>query len=128
MGVHTFHRSERLKKKLLIDSIFNKKGKSIHAGPLLFIFLQAELDSTFPAQIMFSVSKKKFKRAHDRNRVKRLMKESYRLNKHLMYQAIQKNDQQYALAMLYLDSEIKDYKEIESATTKCIHEFIKRLS
>lgn len=128
MGVHTFHRSERLKKKLLIDSIFNKKGKSIHAGPILFVYLKAELDGPFPAQAMFSVSKKKFKKAHDRNRLKRLMREAYRLHKHIIYSALEATSDQYAIAMLYLDKEITDYQTVEASTINCIDEFVKRIS
>lgn len=128
MGAHSFHSSERLKKRSLIEAIFNKQGRSIISGPILFVYLNTELETSFPCQAMFSVSKRKFKRAHDRNRIKRLMKEAYRLNKHQIYDVLNESGQQYAIALLYLDKSIPDYHQIEEACKHCINEFVKRIS
>ncbi len=125
---HTFKKSERLIQRKLIEDIFNKKGKSIHAKPLLFVYLEHENDGPYPAQILISVSKRKFKRAHDRNRIKRVMKEAYRLQKHKIYSALENSNKQFALALLYLSSEPANFNEIEKKLNDAIEEFIKRIS
>jgi ribonuclease P protein component len=128
MGVSsTFHKLEKLSDKKLIDAIFQKKGDSIFSKPILFIYLKAELSSPFPCQVLFSASKRKFKKAVDRNKVKRLLRESYRLNKHKIYKAIGSN-QKYAICVLYLDNEIASFEKINNHLTLAIDEFNKRLS
>ncbi|MFY0644903.1 MAG: ribonuclease P protein component [Bacteroidia bacterium] len=125
---YTLGKSERLNKRSLIDAIFNKEGKTIKSGPLLFVYLKADLDEPYPAQVLFSVSKRKFNKAKDRNRIKRLLKEVYRLSKPEIYKAIEAEKQTYALALLYLDNELLDFNTIEHHFKSIKDEFIKRHS
>ncbi len=81
----TFKRAERLKSRKVIEQLF-KQGQSFAQYPLRIVWVEmAEPRSEFPAQFALSVSKKKFKRAVDRNRIRRLVREAYRLNKHVLY-------------------------------------------
>lgn len=121
----SFKKSERLIDRNIIDALFNKKGKSLRSGPLLFAFYMTELKTDFPAQVMISVSKKKFNKAHDRNRVKRLIKEAYRLHKQKIYDYVSPTGKQFALALLYLDKEEKSFQDIESHLLRIINEFTK---
>jgi ribonuclease P protein component len=61
---------------------------------------------------MFSASKKKFKHAVDRNRAKRLMRESYRNQKIKLYEALVSQQQQMALAWVYKHKELMDYAQV----------------
>ena len=81
---NTFRKEEKLKKKTLIAELF-ARGKSISVFPLKMIYLEADHDSTYKIQAGVSVSKRNFKKAVQRNRIKRLMRESYRKNKFLIY-------------------------------------------
>ena len=67
------------------------------------------------AQVMFVVGKKKFKRAVDRNRVKRMMRELYRLNKAEIYTALMQAGKTAALALIYTGDKIPEYKAVEPA-------------
>ena len=81
----TFKRAERLKSRKVIEQLF-KQGQSFAQYPLRIVWVEmAEPRSEFPAQFALSVSRKKFKRAVDRNRIRRLVREAYRLNKHVLY-------------------------------------------
>lgn len=98
----TFKKEERLCSKSLIDKLFHR-GSSFVVYPFRVVYLSesAEEGSAPAVQTIISVSKRRFKRAHDRNRIKRLMREVYRLQKnelliprviadqHVVYLAIQ---------------------------------------
>ena len=84
---YTFPKSERLTNVKLIESVFTSTDNA-KAFPLLFIYRIFELQGDTAFQVMFSVSKKKFKHAVDRNRIKRLMRESFRLQKPEFIEAI----------------------------------------
>lgn len=84
MPVFSLKKKERLSKRGLIDSLF-AEGKPFISYPLRFIFLKAdEVDKSASTQVLFSVSKRKFKSAVIRNKMKRRMREAYRLNKSLL--------------------------------------------
>lgn len=100
---HTFPKTERLCSKNLIDRLFSQ-GKSIKQYPLTIIYTDSGLDTAWP-QILISVSKRKFKRANKRNRVKRVIREIYRLNKHLFF----KGEEKLLIGILYQSNELPDF-------------------
>ncbi|WP_162428479.1 ribonuclease P protein component [Pontibacter pudoricolor] len=80
---YTFSKEERLCSKRLITLLFSK-GSSFNLYPLRFVFYTEPGTTPAPTQVVISVSKRHFKRAVDRNRLKRQMREAYRLNKQLL--------------------------------------------
>ena len=76
----TYSKQEKLKKKKLIELLF-QEGQSIKAFPVRLIYLPHAHNGPGHFQTGVSVSKKKFKSAVDRNRIKRLLREAYRLEK-----------------------------------------------
>ena len=77
---YTLGKTERLKSRKTIDGLF-KNGKSFSLFPFRVVYLYPEAPASGILQAGFNVSKRYFKKAVDRNRIKRLMKESYRLQK-----------------------------------------------
>jgi ribonuclease P protein component len=87
--VQTFSKQERLSSVKDIETLF-KKGKSLFVFPLKVVFISKKIDDTTeenqqkvipPARLLISVSKRNFKKAVDRNRIKRQIREGYRLQK-----------------------------------------------
>jgi len=117
----TFSKEEKLCSTKSIDRLFSK-GESFIAYPLRIVyFIEDEPDkSRQMASILISVSKKKFKRAVKRNRVKRLIREAYRLNKSPYLQLLQRNSKRIDIAFLYLKDELPTYTGIEKAMMKTI--------
>ena len=107
----TFKKEERLTSKKLMDELFNK-GSSIYFEPIRLVWLETTLPSTSPAQVVFSVPKKSFPRAVDRNLVKRLMREAYRLNKHSLYLHLKQANKIIAVAFIYGGKKIMPYAAI----------------
>ena len=123
---HTFHKLEKLSHKASIDAIFQKKGKSIFKPPILLAYFETELITPFPCQLLVSVSKRKFKRATDRNRIKRQITDIYRLQKHKIYAAIPEN-KKYAFGVLFLNNQMPEHSTLQNNLTLAIDEFIKRI-
>lgn len=113
---NTLSKDERLYIQKRIDALFSS-GESFIAYPLRVVYTVREKDET-PTAMMVSVSKKKFKRAVKRNRVKRLVREAFRLNKSLFHTLAEENEKSYDIAFLYLKNELPDYVEIEKAVVK----------
>jgi ribonuclease P protein component len=105
---HTLGKEERLKSKKLIESLY-QKGSSVKVFPLRMIFLQTAHTSNFPAQVGVSVAKRNFKLAVDRNRIKRLMRESYRLQKGIVYNHL---ENPYVFMISYIGKAEVPYQEL----------------
>jgi len=84
---YTFPKAEHLCRKKLIEQLFQKQNPSLGVYPLRLTWLAAPVRTSAPPQVLVSVSKRTFKRAVDRNRLKRLVREAYRLNKHRLLEA-----------------------------------------
>ncbi len=111
---NTFCKEERLCSKILIDSLFEEKDKlKFTEYPWMLIAKEAEIDSKYPAQVMFSVSKRKIKLAVNRNKVKRKGKEAYRLNKSSLYDWLEKRNKKLILCFIYLEKKPLPYSLLE---------------
>ena len=79
---YTFPKEDHLCRKKLIDELFGKQGSSFGVYPLRIVWRKSQAPTAAPPQVLISVSKRTFKRAVDRNRLKRLIREAYRLHKY----------------------------------------------
>lgn len=113
----TFRKEERLCSKKLFDRLFNE-GISFLVFPLKVVVVEADFQSRFAAKAAFAVSKKNFNKAVKRNRIKRLMREAYRLNKHALYDAA--DGKKLAVIFVYIAKEELAYSQIETAIKKAI--------
>ena len=122
----SFKRAERLKSHTVIASLFEKRGEAIGKYPLLLVWKEMEeRKSDFPVQFALSVSKRKFKRAVDRNHLRRRVRESYRLNKHTLYEGLGEESKQFAFMFIYTGKEMFEYADIEKSMQKIIQRFLK---
>lgn len=109
---YRFKKEERLCSKKLIDALF-QKGVTNGVYPIKVVHLKTELDLPYAAQVMFVVPKKSFKKAHDRNKLKRRMREAYRKQKPEFYTAL--GEKKKLLAFIYYSKKPEKYALIERA-------------
>ena len=119
----TYPKNEKLKSKITIDLLFSK-GKSVSKYPLRLVYVASDYgipeDSTQKLKMGVSVSKKNFKHAVDRNYFKRVLRETYRLNKHLL---IDNLDRPYAMMFFYQTKDRLTYEEINTKTIQLFEKF-----
>jgi ribonuclease P protein component len=96
------------------------KGTSHNAYPVKLIWIETPVNLTFPAQALFVVPKRNFKRAHDRNKLKRRMREVYRLNKNTFYEELNTSNKKVILAFLYTGKKQEEYSTIETSVLKLL--------
>ncbi|WP_299062885.1 ribonuclease P protein component [uncultured Polaribacter sp.] len=117
---YTLGKQERLKSKKLIEKLY-KEGSYVKSYPLRMVFLQTTHTSEFPAQVGVSVPKRNFKLAVSRNRIKRLMRECYRLQKDIVYNNL---DEHYVFMITYLGKEEYKYQELFLKMEKLLTLFV----
>jgi len=118
--MYTFTKEERLCNKKLIEQLYHN-GSSFLCYPFKASWLLVDAPMQFPAQILFSVAKKRYKRAVDRNLLKRRMREAYRLNKQAyLYDLLKSNDKQIVLSIGFIGKEIAEYGLIEKKMLKLL--------
>jgi len=110
-------KDERLKSRKQITKLFSKNS-NVFSYPFKFIFQEHDFDSNFPVQLLISVSKRTFKHAVDRNHMKRLIRESYRKNKLMIYTPLQDNDSKIFLGIIFVGKDIMDQEKIELGIKK----------
>jgi ribonuclease P protein component len=118
--MYTFKKEERLCNKKLIDGLFHN-GSSFLCYPFKASWMFADGQQPFPVQILFSVSKKRFKRAVDRNLIKRRMREAYRINKQqYLYDILNSAEKKIVLSLGYIGKEIVPYEFTEKKMLKLL--------
>ncbi|HIY88936.1 MAG TPA: ribonuclease P protein component [Candidatus Bacteroides pullicola] len=104
---NTLHKAERLNRKKVIEKMFAGGSRSFSLFPLRVVWMPVdELDA--PVSILVSVSKRHFKRAVKRNRVKRRVREAYRLNKQPLLNVVEQTGCHVAIAFIYLSDRVAD--------------------
>ncbi len=119
---HTYPKKEKLKSRKLIDRLF-VQGKSVSNYPIKLIYLNTDLPEAIKNQAGVAVPKKNFKSAVRRNRIKRLLREAYRLNKP---RGFNNSDASFAFLFLYLGKEMPDYRDIERSMVRVLAKFLEK--
>ena len=117
----TFRKDERLKKKNLISELF-ASGRSATVFPIKMIYLEYDHLSPFKIQAGVSVSKRNFKNAVQRNRIKRLMREAYRKNKSLIYNDA--DTKKYIIMFIYQAKEEISFELMDRKMNQLIRKFL----
>ena len=124
---YTFKKEEKLKSRKLIDKLF-QNGKRLKSFPIQLVYLQTDHTSDYLVQAGFSVSKKYFKRAVDRNKVKRLMREAYRLQKNLLLDSEEKDTKKMIFMFIYIGKEIFLYEIIQKNMLYLLQEIKQKIN
>ena len=119
----TYPKNEKLKSKKTIDLLFSE-GKSVSKYPLRLVFVENPSEEKELIKMGVSVSKKYFKHAVDRNYFKRVLRECYRLNKHILIENIEKP---YAFMFFYQSKDRLTYHEINEKTIQLFKKFIENV-
>jgi ribonuclease P protein component len=120
----SYPKSDRLKSKSIIDSLFTK-GISVSVYPLRLVFVKTSINNQPKLLMGVSVSKRNFKKAVDRNYFKRLLRETYRLNQHILREAIENKDTNYSMMFFYQTKERLSFEEINEKTILLFEKFRK---
>ena len=118
----TFGKKEKLKSKILIDRLFSE-GKSLKKYPLRLIYLPLNDPSAENNKTGVSVPKRNHKKAVDRNKLKRLMREAFRKNKYLVSSQL---DSRYAFMLIYTAREKATYQQLFSATEEVLKRLVEK--
>ncbi len=129
---YTLNKNDKLKSTKAIEQLF-KEGKSFSLFPFRVLYLEAPASgiakqTEAPASVIqtaFSVSKKHFKKAVDRNRIKRLMREAWRLQKNVLVNRVNKGGKDLKVFIIYTGNELPGYDLVVEKTAAVIKRLIK---
>ena len=115
---------ERICKENDIETLFDK-GKSLSVYPFRIIYRFWHDESCPPTcRLLVSVSKKRFHHAFKRNRIKRLMRESWRKNKAPLYEICERDNISVDVSLIYVATVIHSYREMFDKTKKAVSEMV----
>ena len=123
----SYGRKEKLKSRKLHEQVFSK-GKSFTVSPVKIFYLQPDGPLDFPVKVGVGVSTRNFKKAVDRNRIKRLMREAYRTEKVSLHKYLKQHNQQVIVFLLYTDKTLPDLSILKIKMPLIFEQLIKRLN
>ena len=109
----TFQKRERLCHRKTIQLLFTHEVSKFFVYPLKVAYTKIDLQQAFPIQVLLVVSKRYHPHAAKRNYIKRMKREAYRKNKHILIEVLQAHHSQIALMINYTEHDILSYKKIE---------------
>lgn len=122
----TFKKEERVAGKKRVENLF-AHGRSFLAYPFRVVFYEYECEASEPVAILASIPKKRLKRAADRNRMKRCVREAYRLNKNLLLSDYLLDNHRIDVAFIYVKDELSGYELVEKSVRKALREISTQL-
>ncbi|HET8753479.1 MAG TPA: ribonuclease P protein component [Salinimicrobium sp.] len=118
----SFGKKNKLKSRKLITQLFSE-GKSVNHFPLKLVYIQLRE----PQEVLFkagvSVPKRNFKRAVDRNHLKRLLREAFRKNKYLLASNLTNS---YAFMFIYIGKNKEEYHNLFSGVETLLKKFVEK--
>lgn len=123
----SFGKAYRLCSKKVMNRVFSE-GRIQKKYPIKLLYLYSPLATKKTFQVVIAVPKKKFKRAPDRNRIKRIIREIIRKNKHPLERFLSENNQQLALFLIYFGQDLLTYAEIEIKLVRLLDNLLQELN
>lgn len=124
--MYEFRKTERLCSKKLVDKLFGGGNSSVAVYPLRAVFMTTEKTSV-PVSILISVPKRRFHHAVDRNRMKRQVREAYRKNKHILWDALEGTSDGVAIAFVCIADKPCRSTNVNNSVVKILHKIRERL-
>lgn len=122
----SYGKEEKLKSRKLMEQLFSQ-GKAFTMFPLKVFYMPVAEPLDFPVKAGVGTSSRNFKKATDRNRVKRLLREAYRTEKPALLDYTRNNNKQVAVFFLYIDKILPEYTAVQSRMKPAISKLIKQL-
>lgn len=123
----SYQSKEKLKSRKLMDQLF-AAGKSVSVFPVKAMFNEIDAALDFRVKAGVGVSSRNFKKAVDRNRIKRLLREAYRLNKQPLLDFATANNKKIAVFFLFVDKILPDFETLQNKMPALIDKLIKQLN
>ena len=125
-GTFSYNKFEKLKSRKQIELLF-AKGKSISAFPVKVFYLPVEHTPVHPVQVGVGVSARNFKKAVDRNTIKRRMREAYRLHKLPLHEHLVAQQKSVVVFILWIDKQMPTTAALQDLMPTVIEKLIKQL-
>lgn len=121
----TLGRDQRLKSRQLIERVF-REGKSINVFPFrVYYLIQPLTEGRQPLQAGVGASRRNFKKAVDRNRIKRLVREAYRVKKEALSLLVKEKQLSVSLFFIYMGKELPDHRLVSGKIAVALEKIMK---
>jgi len=125
--IFSYGRNEKLKGRKLMQELFSK-GKTFTIYPVKIFYMEPLIKLDHPVKVGVGTSTRHFKKAVDRNHIKRLLREIYRIEKLPLHEYLQSSGKQVVIFFLYVDKSMPEYSELKTKMHLVLHKLIKQLN